>query len=366
MIFGSSHTQSEYRYAAKHKENLIKATSLHLMAAIVEHHEDAQAREGDEEEALECGVCADILNDGCPVHALPCAHTFHLECLQSYGEARGKHFEGLPCPTCKKIPNDLAKQGIQQRAEMRMLARGEPKARARGAMAGAQVVNVDPPVAADADPAVDADPPVADPPVAAPLLGEDPPAGQPNPPVADPPANPEDPPAGQPDPDSDDENLADLQDEPKPKRKRARLGQWRLDQQQARDALVEALQQGRPQANPDAQAPPADENAHEAPPAANAKAKSKAKAKAKSKGKAKAKAKGKAKAKAAAADDGEAEPAADAEESEPAANGEEAAEPAVPEELPNCLYCACQCEDPPRVKSIKRNEFLCNKCYSKQ
>ena len=147
---------------------------------VVEHVEDAQPRREEPvveaalegEAALECGICSDVLKDGAPVHGLPCAHAFHLECLDAYGKARGMNFERLPCPTCKKIPIELAQQGIRQRADMRIMQARANRIAGRHVHIPEAVVNQL--VIGEADPVPVGDPVEMDEPVAEPVPFDDP------------------------------------------------------------------------------------------------------------------------------------------------------------------------------------------------
>ena len=349
------------------------------MAAFVEHHEDAQPRE--EEEEKTCSICSDILMDGAAVHGLPCAHVFHLECLDAYGNARGQHFERLPCPTCKKVPVNLAQQGLRQRQREAMEMQ----------MQAAPAIDVDAP-APEADPPMVplAEPPLAEPPLAEPPLAEPPLAEQ---------AVPADPPLAEPphlvieNPPDNDTDLEDSDNEAlQPLRAEGGAAPAAAKAKAKGKAKAKAKAKGKAKAADVAMPGPDMEDPGQAPADVPG-AKGKAKAKANARGDAvaadaeahvavaadmqvdhevppeapvaKAKAKGKSKAKA------KANAAAVVDAVEEAA--EEAAEEANPDidaellPLPNCFYCGDQCEHKQYLlKSKKRNEFMCFKCNNKR
>ena len=362
------------------------------MAAIGEYHEDAQPRAGNQPdepmgESPECGICSDVLKDGCPVHGLPCAHVFHLECLDAYGQARGMHFEKLPCPTCKKIPLDLAKQGIRQRAEMRMQARAQMALEGPFA-AGVMMPVPDGQFPFDDEPVepvhMEAEWPVADVPMVpeadrAMVPEADPPvdAAAPVEPAADPPVEP----LLAIDADSDDEALRNLQLPPAGEGAAHAELPAPADVPRAKGkAKAKAKAKGKANVAADAEMQGSDMEDPPQAPAGVPRAKSKAKAKAKAKGKAQADvaadadmedphqappaepvAKAKAKAKAAKAK-AKAKAADAVEAIQPLPD----LEPVDLEPLPDCFFCAQQCENRKLVKSLSRKEFMCRKCNNKR
>ena len=54
-------------------------------------------------EVLMCQICQQPLNDGTPVEALPCIHSFHEYCMTEYALAKNQEKSALPCPVCRPV-----------------------------------------------------------------------------------------------------------------------------------------------------------------------------------------------------------------------------------------------------------------------
>jgi hypothetical protein len=53
-----------------------------------------------------CPICL-VAIDKEDVQHLPCAHKFHLECLETYADTKGEHWADMKCVKCKTIPSDV-------------------------------------------------------------------------------------------------------------------------------------------------------------------------------------------------------------------------------------------------------------------
>ena len=63
-----------------------------------------------------CAICRAILEDHEEKTHLPCGHSFHKDCIDSYAAAKSTSYERLPCAQCKVVPmnaeNLLLAQGV--------------------------------------------------------------------------------------------------------------------------------------------------------------------------------------------------------------------------------------------------------------
>ena len=50
-----------------------------------------------------CLICHHAITPGQDVF-LPCAHRYHMYCMEAYGDAQGCSWQQLPCPACKSVP----------------------------------------------------------------------------------------------------------------------------------------------------------------------------------------------------------------------------------------------------------------------
>ena len=60
----------------------------------------------------QCIICQCAIDDQGDREVLPCAHKFHLTCLEEYGATAGKSYLDLPCGMCKLVPSILLSQPL--------------------------------------------------------------------------------------------------------------------------------------------------------------------------------------------------------------------------------------------------------------
>ena len=63
------------------------------------------------DEGRQCAICHDCISEDEENRFLPCAHNFHLDCLEAYARAKQTDVDNLPCPECRIIPSHAASDG---------------------------------------------------------------------------------------------------------------------------------------------------------------------------------------------------------------------------------------------------------------
>ena len=69
-----------------------------------------------------CCICLEQMLKVEIVATLPCAHTYHRECLRRNAASQNRRIWTTPCPQCKRVPQDMVVELGQLEAELRLVA----------------------------------------------------------------------------------------------------------------------------------------------------------------------------------------------------------------------------------------------------
>ena len=62
----------------------------------------------DREKSQECPICFGEFKADEKFQLLPCAHKFHLDCLETYTSTKDKHWADIPCVKCNTTASHVA------------------------------------------------------------------------------------------------------------------------------------------------------------------------------------------------------------------------------------------------------------------